>query len=91
MTSGEDAKKKLKLLCMHGFGTNKEFMKMQTEILRKDLEALAEFIFVDGPVQVPLAMILDPKVIKNIQGKPYSWFDFRKTRTFKPTQTKRRP
>lgn len=41
MTSKEVSKKKLKLLCMHGFGTNKEFMRMQTEILRKDLEPIA--------------------------------------------------
>ena len=60
---------------MHGFGTNKEFMKMQTEILRKDLQSIAELIYVNAPYEVPLAIIDDPKVAKNIVGKPYSWFN----------------
>ena len=34
---------------MHGWGTNKQFMKMQTEILRKDLEPIAELIYIDAP------------------------------------------
>ena len=56
-------------------------MKMQTEVLRKDLEQIAEFIFVNGPDEVPLDLIGDPKVIKNIKGAPYSWFDHQSYRT----------
>jgi hypothetical protein len=41
MTSKETPRQKLKLLCMHGYGTNAEFMRMQTEILRRDVENLA--------------------------------------------------
>ncbi len=59
---------------MHGFGTNKEFMRMQTEILRKDLEEIAELIYVDGPYEVPLDFISDPKVLNNLKGSPRSRF-----------------
>lgn len=48
---------------------------MQTEILRKDLEHIAELIYVNAPYEVPIAIIDDPKVAKNIMGKPYSWFN----------------
>ena len=46
-------KEKLKILCLHGYGTNKEFMIMQTQAIRKDFEKIAEFIYVDGPYVVP--------------------------------------
>lgn len=74
---------------MHGFGTNKEFMKMQTEILRKDLQSIAELYYVDAPYLVPLSIIDDPKVVKNIVGKPYSWFNFLTNGKKQITQTKR--
>ena len=75
MTSTDIPSKKLKLLCMHGWGTNKDFMKMQTEILRRDLDSMTEFIFVDGPFELPLEMVGDPKVTKNLKGKAYAWHD----------------
>lgn len=80
MTSGEIPPKKLKILCMHGYGTNAEFMKMQTDALRKDVGELAEFIFVNGPNVIPLETINDPKVVKNIVGNAYSWYDFKTRR-----------
>ena len=49
-------------------------MEMQTAILRKDLENQAEFIFVNGPYEIPKLIINDPKVINNIKGKPYAWY-----------------
>ena len=33
--------RKLKLLCMHGYGTNKEFMKMQAKSISTDLQEIA--------------------------------------------------
>jgi hypothetical protein len=75
---------KLKILCLHGFGTNKEFMKMQTQALTKDFEEIAEFIFVDGPIIVPIEFVRDPKVINNLQAPPRSWADFRIGRCYSP-------
>jgi hypothetical protein len=73
-------KKKLKILCMHGFVTNKEFMKKQTEFLRKDLDNIAEFIFVDGPFEVPNDMIRDDRVTRNLVGPPRSWIKYNQSR-----------
>jgi hypothetical protein len=36
MTSSYTPKHKLKILCLHGYGTNKEFMKMQTQAFIRD-------------------------------------------------------
>ena len=57
-------------------------MKKQTAILRQDLKEIVEFIYVDGPYQFPLDMIRDPRVLKNLVGKPYSWFDFQRSRIY---------
>lgn len=54
MTSKQRNIQKLKILCLHGYGTNKEFMKMQTQAFTRDFSDIAEFIFVDGPYIVPL-------------------------------------
>ena len=55
---------------------------MQTEILRKDLDQIAELIYVDGPFEVPLDFIIDPKVLNNIKGAPRSWFEFGTSKYF---------
>jgi hypothetical protein len=65
--------KKLKIACLHGFGTNKEFMKMQTTIFRKDYEHIADFIFLDAPYIVPYVMVTDIKVIERLETPPRSW------------------
>lgn len=56
-------------------------MKMQTEVLRKDLENMAEFIYVDAPVLCPKSLITDPKVLNNLVAPPRSWFDWRLSST----------
>lgn len=81
MTSTNKSKDKLKILCLHGFGTNKEFMKMQTQAFRKDFEDIAQFIFVDAPHIVPMQFILDPKVLRNLEAPPRSWTYWKTGRT----------
>lgn len=91
MTSTSQSKSKLKILCLHGYGTNKEFMKMQTQAFRKDFEDLAEFIFVDAPYLVPLRFVLDPKVLKNLEAPPRSWTYSQTGRTYPLRQIKQGP
>lgn len=59
---------------MHGFGTNKEFMKMQAGLIEAQLKELAEFIFIDGPVVVPKDVVFDSNVFKHLKGHTRSWF-----------------
>lgn len=77
MTSSQRQAGRLKILCLHGYGTNKEFMKMQTQAFRRDFEDIAEFIFVDAPNIMPIKFVTDPKVIKNLEAPPRSWTDWR--------------
>lgn len=65
--------KKLKLLCLHGFGTNKEFMQMQTKAIAAELEELAEFIHIDAPYVVPQELVFDRVVFKYLKGPPRTW------------------
>lgn len=88
MTSTNQTKKKLKILCLHGFGTNKEFMKMQTQAFRKDFEDMSEFIFVDAPYIVPIQFVLDPKVLRNLEGPPRSWIYWKTGRNYFVIKTK---
>ena len=79
---------KLKLLCMHGFGTSKEFMQMQTKDIVTELADIAEFYFIDGPTIVPRNIVFDSVVFKYLKGSPRSWFDKRSITRL--TQSKRR-
>ena len=69
--------KRLKIVCLHGYGTNKEFMKMQTNLFCKDFILNVDFVFVDGPIEVSNDLVNDPKVINNLEAPPRSWFDWR--------------
>jgi hypothetical protein len=68
---------KLRLMCMHGFGTNKEFMAMQTQALAKELEDLVELIHIDGPYIVPQDLVFDRVVFKYLKGPPRTWFGWK--------------
>jgi hypothetical protein len=65
---------KPKILCLHGFGTNANFMKKQAASMLKLLVNEAEFIFVDGPFQAPENFVVDQKVIDMIEGQHRSWW-----------------
>ena len=64
---------KLKILCLHGWATNPQFMEYQM----KDFIASfpnCEFQFIQGPYDVPESFITDEKVIKLIPDKRfYGW------------------
>lgn len=62
---------------MHGFGTSKEFMQMQTKDVVTELADIAEFYFINGPTLVPRNIVFDPVVFKYLKGPPRSWFNKR--------------
>ena len=72
-----NSRSKLKILCMHGFATNKDFMKMQMESLRRDLDLIADLIFVDSPFVIPSNFVIKDEVQKNIDGVPRSWSTYK--------------
>ena len=80
--------RKLKIACLHGYGTNKEFMKMQTNLFCKDFILNVDFVFVDGPVVVTNDLVNDPKVIKNLEAPPRSWINWQNYCNFNLRQTK---
>ncbi|KAL3638192.1 Rhodanese-like domain-containing protein 6 [Castilleja foliolosa] len=45
--------RKLRILCLHGFRQNASSFKGRTSSLAKKLKNIAEFIFVDGPHELP--------------------------------------
>jgi hypothetical protein len=60
---------------MHGFGTNKEFMKMQSKAVANELSHLAEFYYADGPNIIHNDLVFDKAVFKYLKGSPRSWFN----------------
>ena len=39
----------MKVLCLHGYGNNKEIMQHQSRYFRKHLEHFIEFHYIEGP------------------------------------------
>ncbi|KAJ7977847.1 Rhodanese-like domain-containing protein 6 [Quillaja saponaria] len=50
---GVRSPRKLRILCLHGFRQNASGFKGRTAALAKKLKHIAEFIFIDGPHEVP--------------------------------------
>ncbi|EGG25155.1 DUF341 family protein [Cavenderia fasciculata] len=42
-------KKRLRILCLHGYKQNANLFKSKTAVLRKSLDDIAEFVYVDAP------------------------------------------
>jgi len=47
------ARRKLKVACLHGYNTNAEFMKYQTRRLQEAFGDRLEFDFIEGPHDSP--------------------------------------
>ncbi|KAG7401037.1 hypothetical protein PHYBOEH_003232 [Phytophthora boehmeriae] len=66
---------KIRVLCLHGYGTNKEVMFDQTRGIREVLGSSAEFVFVNGPYQ---AKGPSEPIIAKMYGSStpfYEWYD----------------
>ncbi|KYQ99757.1 DUF341 family protein [Tieghemostelium lacteum] len=44
-----ETKKKLRILCLHGYKQNGTIFKSKTAVLRKSMKDIAEFIYIDAP------------------------------------------
>jgi predicted esterase len=68
-------KKKIRVLCLHGWGTNSNIMNSQTKKLQEAFGGSAEFVFLDGPI-----LLKEPtdRVIQHHfphEKKLFKWFD----------------
>lgn len=68
--------KKLRVACLHGYGTNAKFLERQMRSFRRAFDKEMEFIFLDGPFVAPKGFILDEKVIAMIDGETRGWNPF---------------
>ncbi len=46
-------KRKLKILCLHGYAQNAEFFRQRTGSIRKNLKLMCHFHFLDVRLQFP--------------------------------------
>lgn len=66
----------LKVLCFHGFGTNKDIMDYQLRQFKKFFKNV-QFITINGPFQIDRAIVVDPvlnAMLEKTGQKSYSWF-----------------
>jgi hypothetical protein len=42
----------MKILCLHGWGTNGRFMKFQTKNFRKNFKTEFEYVYLDGTYEI---------------------------------------
>ncbi|KAI5068241.1 hypothetical protein GOP47_0016586 [Adiantum capillus-veneris] len=54
INGGPSARRKLRILCLHGFRQSASSLKGRLAALTKKLKGMAEFVFVDAPHVVPL-------------------------------------
>lgn len=50
---------KLKVACLHGYGTNAKFLERQMRSFRKEFDKEIEFVFLEGTHHAPEGFILD--------------------------------
>jgi hypothetical protein len=69
-------KKKLKILCLHGYNNNAETMKYMAEGLTSMMKDIADFHFLDGPFDVDSNIYPgEPGLLKlGFKGPFKKWF-----------------
>ncbi|KAK0533691.1 hypothetical protein OC835_002946 [Tilletia horrida] len=70
-SSGGNAPRKVRILCLHGKGTNAAIMKSQTKAVCSKLEDICEFVFVDGLFEC----LPYPGADQFYAGPFYSWYE----------------
>lgn len=68
MTSEQLTMTKAKIVCLHGYGTNANFIKKQASYFQKIISKEADLIFIDAPFIAPENFVVDQKVIDLIEG-----------------------
>lgn len=73
---------KLRILCLHGYGTNKEFLKFQMRDYIKKFEDSVEFVYANGSFEVDLDTVHDRRllqVLNNLSSdkKIFSWLSLK--------------
>ncbi|CAI2376381.1 unnamed protein product [Moneuplotes crassus] len=76
-----EEQRKLRVLCLHGFYSNVDVMKVQIDYYQHIFGDFVQFEYVNGPVRIPEDIVVDPIVAKMFQGPFYGWFDMRKLGT----------
>lgn len=75
MEKQSQQKKKLRILCFHGFGTNKDILTYQLRQFKKFFKNI-EFVTIDGPFQISRSLVNDPSLIPLLEKtgqKCFSW------------------
>lgn len=68
--------KKLRVACLHGYGTNAKFMERQMRSFKRYFDKEIEFVFLEGTYEAPHGFILDEKVLNLIEGQTRCWNPF---------------
>eukprot|EP00906_Rhabdomonas_costata_P006931 RCo010027 len=63
-----------RVLCLHGFGTNARFMRLQTKFINPEFNAWFELVFMDAPHPYRLPPNQDV-VLMGVEGPYFQWWD----------------
>ncbi len=65
--------KKVRLLCLHGWNSNKAVTAYQLNILSSPTSDIAEYVCINAPYKTEKQV--DPMLAKRFEGPFYSWMD----------------
>ena len=70
-------RRKLKIACFHGFGTNSTFMEMQMRHVNKLLSTYADCVYINGPYKANPHIVEEAITNVTENATLYSWFEYK--------------